>query len=123
MKSTTLALFLFLICQSALANDWCLTQTPQSDPLLVRGVEYPYSHEMESAVFRIYVHRLYRAVGSGGISEEELEAQLQYLYDGFALHNIQFVVAGSASHQVSWYDEGVMFYFHLEEPKLSDSKY
>jgi hypothetical protein len=109
MKQIVLIALVLIACQSALADEWCATPTPQSDPLLDRNTGYPYPHEMESAAIRIYVHRLFRMDGSGGISEAQVDQQLQYLYDGFAPHSIQFVLAGSYTHNVPFYDATLSF--------------
>ncbi len=110
MKQFVLIALVLMISLPALAdNDWCLTPTPQVDSLAVRSVDYPYPHEMSTAVIRFYAHRLFRTDGSGGITEAQLDEQLEWLYDGFAQYNIHFVEAARDTFHISFYDSALVF--------------
>lgn len=75
-------------------DDWCLTPTSPVDALKALGVEHPYPHEMDSAVVRIFVHLVRRSDGTGGITAQQADEQLQWLYNGFGPHGISFVEVG-----------------------------
>ncbi len=99
-----LALIFTALGSAAHAQDWCLTPVPSVDSLKVRNIEYPYDHEMTSAVVRISVHMLHRTNGTGGITSQQADEQLEWLYEGFAPYNVSFVEVERDDQNVSFYD-------------------
>ncbi len=95
MKVISLLVVLLLTGTEARAqDDWCLTPAATVDALKSIGVEHPYAHELDSAVIRIFVHLLRRTDGTGGITSQQADEQLEWLTNGFAPYDVSFVEIG-----------------------------
>lgn len=113
MKVTTLLVVLLLSGTAAFAeDDWCLTSTSPIDPLKLLNVEHPYPHEMTSAVIRIQVHLVRRSDGTGGITSQQADEQLEWLFDGFAPHGVSFVEIGRDEVLISNEDWDLLHLHH-----------
>lgn len=107
----------FILIASSVAraeDDWCLTSSPPVDALKTLGVEHPYSHEMNSAVVRIFVRLLRRMDGTGGITSQQADEQLEWLFNGFAPHGVSFVEIGRDEVLIPYFDSLNFEHRHLE---------
>ncbi|MBK6732888.1 MAG: hypothetical protein IPG61_02130 [bacterium] len=93
-KAFLLVLFLVVSSAAFAEDEWCLTPTSSVDPLKSLGVSHPYPHEMNSAVFRIFIHLLRRSDGTGGITSQQADEQLEWLFNGMAPYGVSFVEIG-----------------------------
>lgn len=57
-------------------------------------ISWPYDHTINSAIVRIYVHKVYRPDGSGGPSQELVDNALSDMYEEYHKFGISFKLSG-----------------------------
>jgi len=98
----------------------CGTGVPQQDPLLARGITYPYPHSIESAVINVRVHDLMDLQGNGDLTLAEIEAVLDNL-QAFYAGIVQFRLVEIVDTPVAYYDVPLIFLQRVFENTTSDA--